>query len=321
MKTLQWLLRREFWENRGGFFWAPVIAGGVFLVLNLLGLAIAMAAAGRAHIQIGLVKIDALLKSVDPEAIQAAVVGIDAMFLMVSAMIGVVTAIVVAFYCLGAFYDERKDRSILFWKSLPLSDRDTGISKATSALFVAPTIGLAAGVATSVGMLLLLCIFAAFHGQNLFGLVFWDAHPIKMTLLSLATLPLSAVWALPTVGWLMLCSAWAKTKPFLWAVGVPVGAGIMVSWFDLMQTIAQPDIWFWEHVVARVLLGTFPAGWLKHASISFENGIQSPEDMLNLATLGNFYSALGSVEVWVGAIAGVAMLVAATRLRRWRDEA
>src|SRR5690606_13712623 len=138
---------------------------------------------------------------------------------------------------------------------------------------------------------------------------------------SLATLPLSAVWALPTVGWLMLCSAWARTKPFLWAVGVPVGAGIMVSWFDLMQTIAQPDIWFWEHVVARVLLGTFPGGWLKHASSSFENGIQSPEDMLNLATLGNFYSALGSMELWVGAAAGVAMLIAATRMRRWRDEA
>ena len=129
MKTMQWLLRREFWENRGGFFWAPVVAGGVFLVLFMLLLAIAQAAADRSHIQIGLVRLDSLLKSVDPSAMQAAAVGVDTLILTIVAMSMFVTAIVVFFYSLGAFFDERKDRSILFWKSLPLSDRDTGISK------------------------------------------------------------------------------------------------------------------------------------------------------------------------------------------------
>ena len=321
MKTMQWLLRREFWENRGGFFWAPVVAGGVFLVLFMLLLAIAQAAADRSHIQIGLVRLDSLLKSVDPSAMQAAAVGVDTLILTIVAMSMFVTAIVVFFYSLGAFFDERKDRSILFWKSLPLSDRDTGISKVLSATVVAPAIGFVAGIVTGMGLLLVLCMFAAFHGQNLFGLVFWHAHPVRMTMLALTTLPLYAIWALPTVGWLMLCSSWARAKPFLWALGVPLGAGILVTFFDLMQAIERPNVWFWEHVVGRMLGGTFPGGWLKHASISFENGIRTPDDMLNLATLGNFYSALGSAELWVGAVAGAAMLVAATRLRRWRDEA
>ena len=51
----------------------------------------------------------------------------------------------------------------------------------------------------------------------------------------LAWIPVYALWALPTVGWLMLCSAWARSKPFLWAVMIPMFAGIFVSWFDLMR--------------------------------------------------------------------------------------
>ena len=54
---------------------------------------------------------------------------------------------VVFFYCLGSLYDERKDRSVLFWKSLPVSDRDTVLSKALSALVVAPTLAIAVGIA------------------------------------------------------------------------------------------------------------------------------------------------------------------------------
>lgn len=321
MNAVKWLIRREFWENKGGFFWAPVVAGGIFLLLNLAGLAVAMAAAGRAHIQIGLVKIDALMEKVDPEAIAMAAAGVDLTFALVAMAVSFVTAIVVFFYCLGAMYDERKDRSILFWKSLPLSDRDTTISKVVSAVVLAPSIGLLAGVATAFGMLLILTVFAAFNGQNVFGLLFWQAHPFKMAAIVLATLPVSALWALPSVGWLMLCSAWAKSKPFLWALGVPVGTGIMVSWFDLMQAIKQPDIWFWEHVVGRVLFSVVPGSWVDQASINFDRGFDSPVDALNVVTLGNLYSPLLSANLWIGAAAGIAMLVLAARLRRWRDEA
>jgi ABC-2 type transport system permease protein len=317
MKTLPWLFRREFWENKGGFFWAPIVAGGLFVALNFMVLAVASAAAERSNIQIGLMKFDTALSKAPEQVKLMAATGIDVTILMIAAMIAVVTAVVVFFYSLGALYDDRRDRSVLFWKSLPISDRDTVLSKAISALLLAPSIGMVAGLAT----VLVVATFMAFHGQNFFGIVFFDAHPIRMTLLALATVPVAALWALPTVGWLMLCSAWARSKPFLWAVGVPVGAGIVVSWFDLMQSLNTPDSWFWKHVVARALLGVMPASWMSEAQLAALENVEEASDIANVISFGTVYATLGQIELWVGAAIGVAMLIAATRLRRWRDEA
>ena len=59
-----------------------------------------------------------------------------------------------------------------------------------------------------------------------------------------------ALWALPTVGWLMFCSAWARSKPFLWALMIPIFAGIFVGWFDLMRGFDLDAGKIWLHVVA-----------------------------------------------------------------------
>lgn len=321
MKTLPWLFRREFWENKGGFFWAPIVAGGLFVVLNFMVLAVASAAAERSNIQIGLMKFDTALAKA-PEQVKAiAATGIDVTILMIAAMVAVVTAVVVFFYSLGALYDDRRDRSVLFWKSLPISDRDTVLSKAVSALLLAPSIGMVAGILTGIATVLVVSTFMAFHGQNFFGIVFFEAHPFRMTLLALATVPVSALWALPTVGWLMLCSAWARSKPFLWAVGIPVGLGIVVSWFDLMKSLNTPDSWFWKHVVARALLGVMPASWMSEAQFEALEDVEEASDIANVISFGTVFEVLGQIELWVGAAIGLAMLFAATRLRRWRDEA
>ena len=320
MKTLQWLIRREFWENKGGFFWAPIIAGIIFLLINVLGLIAAWAAAGRAKIQIGLIKLDSLINAAPPEAKMAAVAGIDLSFLLIVSLVTVVTAIVVFFYSLGSLYDDRKDRSILFWKSLPLSDRDTVLSKVISALLVAPVIGVGAGIATALGTLITLAIAMALHGQSVFGLLFAESHLLWMTFLVLATLPISIVWALPTIGWLMLCSSWARSKPFLWAVATPVGVGIMVNWFDLMKSFSEPDSWFWENVVARLLFGVAPGQWLAATPLVNISHIDRPQQFLEYINLSSLYSAFASPHMWIGAIAGIAMLVAATYVRRKRDD-
>jgi ABC-2 type transport system permease protein len=321
MKTVKWLLRREFWENKGGFFWAPIVAGGLFVVLNFMVLAVASAAAERSQIQIGLMKFDTALSKA-PETVRAtAAAGIDLTLLMIAGMIAVVTAVVVFFYSLGALYDDRRDRSVLFWKSLPISDRDTVLSKAVSALLVAPSIGMLAGVLTGIATVLVYAVFMAFHGQNFFGIFFVDAHPIRVILLALATIPVAALWALPTVGWLMLCSAWARSKPFLWAVGLPVGAGIIVSWFDLLQSLNTPDSWFWKNVVARALFSVAPGSWMSDQHLALFERIEEPTDIANIVSFSTVFTTLGEPNIWIGAALGLAMLVAATRLRRWRDEA
>jgi len=322
MNTYKWLLRREFWENRGGFFWAPVIAGIVFLVLNIGGLMVALAAAGRAHIQVGLVRFDTLVQRLDEPA--RALVGgsIDMSLYLVSALMGLVVAVVVFFYCLGALYDERRDRSVLFWKSLPLSDRDTVLSKVLSATLVAPVIGTIAGFLTGIALLVVIALFFAFNGQNVFGVIATTSNPFEVLGTLLAMVPIGALWALPTVGWVLLCSAWARTKPFLWAIFIPIGAGIMVSWFDLMQSVSLPDFWFWENVVARALLSVFPFTMLGSAMETkiktMEDG--GPEQLVGLFGIEDVMATLATTELWVGAAIGIAMIIVAIRLRRWRDE-
>jgi len=321
MNTMKWLLKREFWEHRGGFFWAPIIVGIVFLLLNVGGIVATLAAAGRAHIQVGLIKFDTVLRNLDPDALRMAGAGVDMTLYMVAGIIGIVVGFVVFFYCLGALYDERRDRSVLFWKSLPLSDAATVTSKVLSATVVAPLIGTVAGILTGVGVLLIIAIFFAFYGQNVLGLLF-SGNPLAVLLTLVAGIPVTALWALPTVGWLMLCSAWARSKPFLWAVFLPVGAGLMVSWFDLMQSLTLPDVWFWEHVVARLLFSVFPFSWLGAGGFfeKLEGMDNEQEVMLNLFGFRDVVAPLASPEIWVGAAVGIAMLVVATRLRRWRDD-
>ncbi|MCK7595374.1 ABC-2 transporter permease [Pseudomarimonas salicorniae] len=319
MNSIKWLLKREFWENKGGFFWAPIVAGGIFTLLNIMALAVTSAAADRNHIKIGLVKLDGVIKNMPPEAQEHLAAGIDLTLMMITSMVGIVTAVVVFFYCLGALYDDRRDRSVLFWKSLPISDRDTVLSKVASALVVAPLIGMAAGMVTALLTLLVIGVFFAFNGQNFFGILFGNASPLRAMFMLLASLPVAALWALPSVGWLMLCSAFARSKPFLWAVGIPVGAGIAVSWFDLMKAVSVPDSWFWQHVVARALFSMFPGTWFNGSFEQMED-VESPEQLAELVNLGTVYASMASPHLWVGVIVGIAMLFAATRLRRWRDE-
>jgi ABC-2 type transport system permease protein len=85
----------------------------------------------------------------------------------VAAMVLIITAFIVGlFYCLDALYGERRDRSILFWKSLPVSDLTTVLSKATIALVVLPLVTFAVIVATQFVMLLWTSVLLISHGMS-----------------------------------------------------------------------------------------------------------------------------------------------------------
>jgi ABC-2 type transport system permease protein len=318
MNNMKWLLKREFWENKGGIFWAPVFTGTIFLGLMIMAILVGQVSVNRAHIKIANLNLDELVGKITPEIREHIYAGTELSLFMIAGLLGVVLFFVLFFYCLGALYDDRRDRSVLFWKSLPLSDRATVASKAITALLVAPVITWTAAIATGVGFLALLSIYVGFHGVNPFPLLWAKVAPADVAFTLFATIPVQALWALPTVGWLLLCSSWAKSKPFLWAVAVPVGAGIMVSWFDLMQSLSIPDSWFWKNVVARLLLSIVPGTWMDSSLI--RDNFDGPEDLLTLLDVSSAYAAMATPQLWVGAIAGAAMIVAATYFRRKRDE-
>ena len=320
------LLRREFWEHKGGFLWAPLVAGAISLLLTIMAIVIGEVAARKAladgefddEVMINGLDLGYLTEKLGPNELRELSQGIDIALYMASGWPLIVLGFVVFFYCLGALYDERKDRSVLFWKSLPVSDRDTVLSKAASALFVAPLIAIAAALATMAGFLMVLSVLVLAHGGDPYVLLWGPGNPLDIVASYAVSIPVYALWALPTVGWLLLCSAWSRSKPFLWAVMLPVFAGIFLSWFDLMPFLDLDSSWFWAHVVARVLLGTFPA-----MDLVYRDGFgqhDSPEGLLADLSAGSSLDSLAMPGLWIGAIAGAVMIMGAIRLRRWRDE-
>jgi ABC-2 type transport system permease protein len=328
MNTFKWLLKREYWEHRGGFFWAPLITGAVFLLLTIMaviaGESVRRAADDSGSLQMNGVELSKLTETMKPGDIAEMGAGLDLGTLMASTWPFLVLAFVVFFYCLGALFDERKDRSILFWKSLPLSDQQTVLSKVFSALVIAPVIATVAAIATSIGFLVVLSGYALFHGGNPLTLIWGPASPLTIAFNLAAALPVFAVWALPTVGWLLLVSAWSKSKPFLWALLVPLFAGVLVSWFDVMEMMGMKASWFWTNVVGRLLLGTVNGMDLIYREAknpAMQNfSPDGPQDVLALFSAQNTWSAFANLDMWVGAAAGVAMIFAAMHFRRTRDE-
>jgi ABC-2 type transport system permease protein len=325
--TMRWLLRREFWEHKGSMFWAPLIVGSLLVVL--LGCTITygiMAHGIPAHVTINGQTLDhARLDQILPEETKLMVAKIaTGMYLGASAPLVAILVGVVFFYCLGALYDERRDRSILFWKSLPVSDPMTVLSKAVTAMVVAPAITLALAVVASLALLFIFCMVLSTQGLNLFTVVLASSDLYLSPLRLAALLPVYVVWALPTVGWLMLVSSWAKSKPFLWAVGVPVVALVILKWINAALENFSGQTLLLAHyasdVVARILGGIVPGIWFTFQP-ALQAGMRPSENGFDMGALvSQSYRSLVGIDAWIGVALGVAMLVAAVRMRRWRDE-
>lgn len=313
--AFKWLLKREFWENRGGFFWAPVITGGIFVTLNLILAVIGSIAARRSMGSSGFVLNDA------PEKMHRTVGAFgDGMLLGGVLLACVVLAFVVFFYALGTLYDDRRDRSVLFWKSLPISDAHTVLSKLAWALLLAPLLAIGIGILIGVALWLISALTITVNGLPAGAAVFTHSHPLRIIGGVLASLPVYVFWALPAVGWLMFCSAWARSKPFLWAVLVPVLACVIVSMTDILPGLSIRHDLVWYTVVYRGLLSVVPGTWLPtlkgaHASMD----IESPDQLASALDLTRSWQAFATADLWIGAVIGVALIVGAIYLRRWRE--
>jgi ABC-2 type transport system permease protein len=320
MKTMTWLVRREFWEHKGMFFWAPIIVGLVltaFIGASVLYGTVASRGT-HTHVTVNGMSVEA----VPPEARAEMAHAMASGYMAVSAPLFLMLGVVLFFYCLGAMYDERRDRSILFWKSLPISDQMTVLSKVVAALLVAPLITIAVATLVSVTVLLLGAAGMAVKGMNLFGVLLSTPEFYTTPFKVLGLLPVYVLWALPTIGWLLMVSSWARSKVFLWAVGVPLLAIVAVKLVNHQYGFGWNVDWFIQHVVLRTLGSLFPGVWLAFERITPEQlaSVTSPHTLDTGAVFLHSWAILGQPALWVGALAGGAMIFAAMRLRRWRDE-
>jgi ABC-2 type transport system permease protein len=326
MKTMKWLLRREFWEHKGSMFWAPVVLAGVVfatmastLMYGLATHGIHATVNGQAVRPFGVLR--GLPVEMRGEIVHAATNG----YLFVAAPLFILLAFVAFFYCLGALYDERRDRSILFWKSLPASDSMTVLSKVVTAACVAPLITAAAATALSLSLLLLACTALAFNGVNLFAMVLTSPSLYLAPLALLSLVPVYVLWALPTIGWLLLVSSWARSKVFLWAVGTPLIALVLAKWISFVMSGMFGSevnlVWIVRDIVARALSGLIPGIWFSYKSVDptlLTSASHKGPDIAGIVSQS--WLTLAGPDVWIGVIAGALMIFGAIRMRRWRDE-
>jgi ABC-2 type transport system permease protein len=283
-RPFYWSVWRELWENRS-IYVAPLIIAAV----QVFGFAISTI--GLAERRRGVLLLD------DPVKQRAA---IEAPYDIAAMMMIFVVFIVGVFYCLDALHGERRDRSILFWKSLPVSDLTTVLSKITIPLVILPLIAFALVVCVQLIMLLISSANLLMHGMS--PATTWAHFPvIQNWIVMLYGLIAIALWHAPIYGWLLLVCGWARRATFLWAV-LPL---IVIQIFEKITF----DTHYFGKLVQHRLMGFAP-----HA-FGFHGGSHPTIDSLLQLTPGRYLSSSG---LWGGLLVAAAFVLAAVRLRRYR---
>ena len=275
-RRMYWSIRRELWEYRS-IYVAPLAAAAIFLFGFLIALP---------HHMHGVKTLDQAHKVLDTP------------YELAAGLIMGTAFIVGIFYSLDALYGERRDRSILFWKSLPVSDLTTVLSKLTIPLIILPLLSFAIAVATQFVMLLLSSVVLLGSGLDVGAL--WARmsffHMSLMLLYHIVTV--HGLWYAPLYGWLLLISAWAPRAPFIWAFLPP-----FVIW-GLEKIVFQTS-----HFLAMLqyrLTGPEPSAAAPHGTVM---------EIISALSLAQFLTTPG---LWIGLIIAAAFLFAAVRVRRYR---
>jgi ABC-2 type transport system permease protein len=279
-RPMYWSVRRELWENRSIYI-APLAVAVVFLFGFLISLV---------HLP------DKMRAALTLDPMQQREI-IERPYNMAALLLMGTYLFVAVFYCLDALQGERRDRSILFWKSLPVSDLTTVLSKASIPFVILPLLTFAITIATQWIMLLLST--AALLGNRQSVAMLWSQLPMfQMSLMLLYhLLAVHSLWYAPFYGWLLLASAWAKRAPFLWAALPLFAVGIV-------EKIAFNTSYF-----GALLANRFSGG----PSGGTFTGRDIAMDPIMQLTPGKFLTSPG---LWLGLAITAAFLVAAVRLLR-----
>ena len=277
-RVLYWSVRRELWENRS-IYLAPLAVAAV----ALFGFSLSAIA--------GIWEKRLRLNPAEPQGPYDMAAGL-------MMLTGIVVSV---FYCVDALHSERRDRSILFWKSLPVSDLTTVLSKASIPFVVLPLLIFVITVAMQWIMLLLSSAVLLVSGQSVAAL--WtNLSFLRMSLLLLYhILTAHALWPAPIYCWLLLVSGWPRRATFLWAALPLVAIG------GVEQIVFHT--WHFAALVGSRLIG---GGAPTVASTSPD---MFPTDPMTHVALGRFLSSPG---LWIGLAIAAAFLAAAVRLRRYQ---
>jgi ABC-2 type transport system permease protein len=320
MNTMLMLVRREFWEHRSLWI-APLVMVGVILVMSTWGSIMVNNVdhglhIGSAHTIDEIPGIGARERSELEQAMAMSPERKDTLAAIsvfaIASLISLVAVIVVFFYLLDCLYSERRDRSILFWKSLPMSDAQVVLSKLLVALLVVP-VGVIA--LTAVTQIVVSGIYWIRFHDTVLGHIApaWSTAAWARSLWASLVVSIGgALWYVPVAGYLLLISVWARRNAFLWAV---------LPWPALMLV----EKMFLDTTRVAEFLGQRLGGFVQKLDIASETFEQQAGDV-QMPVMHEVFDAVkysglfGSMELWAGVAAGAVLIYAAIRIRRHRDD-
>jgi ABC-2 type transport system permease protein len=286
-RTLLALVQREFWEHRGLWMW-PLCVAGLLVVGAFL-----------AH---GTFDAPPFANAESKAALST----ILQWGLWVP--LNLVMLICVTFYLLDCLYAERRDRTILFWKSLPVSDGLTVLTKLLVAVVIVPFGVFALAIVTHLVFSVVVAMRVALHSAP--AILGWDALEWLRTVLALLlVLVIGILWYAPVAASLLLISGWARRNPFVWATLPTLVA-------PLLERILFGTRYLWSFLSYRTA-GIWHTLLLGHSHLITHQRVRPVGTLLNDL---NFRGAFLDVDLWLGVVATAALVFAAIRIRRYRDE-
>lgn len=306
MNTQLALLRRELWEHRSIYVVPLVIA----LVVSLMSVT-------------GQVVVSAFDHAIDLAILGASNLGERERALSITALMTAISTpfvltmwVLSVFYLLDSLYAERKDKSILFWRSLPVTDTETVLSKLATALIVIPLVTFVVIMATDLLVLAISGIWVSMRGGSASHLI-WSAAPLLenwlATLVFVLALPL---WLSPFAGWFLLVSAWTRRSPMLMAV-LPLVVAPMLERI-LIGTSFVRDAIFVRSGQMPLFRGFDTSDYLFREDDQLMLAEGSPVTLLPLMDIGKFVTSPG---LWLGLAVCALLSAGAVYVRRYRDDA
>ncbi|HEY7886232.1 MAG TPA: hypothetical protein VIC08_14905 [Cellvibrionaceae bacterium] len=211
----------------------------------------------------------------------------------------VITILLSLIYATGSLFADRRDRSILFFKSLPVSETQVVLTRLVVAVFVMPFLASLCALAGTVVFFIAASFYGALY-MDLGWLNPWQhINPFSLYFKAVIAGLLAGLWALPMFAWILLCSAWAKKSPFLNIV-MPI---IILALFD--RIVLEKSI---------VITG------LKNYLSGFKSGDffgNIPTEVNAKLDLGEFFMR---ADLWIGLIVAIAFIAVAIILRNRRFE-
>lgn len=296
------LVRRELWEHRAIYI-APLV---IALVMSLMSLT-------------GQVTISAFGHEVDLAIIGASSAGeierqaaITAILMVFTSIFALGAWILMIFYSLDALYAERRDKSILFWRSLPVTDAETVISKLLTAVLVIPLTAFAFVVVTHLLNLILWSIWLSIQGGDA-GHLLWSAAPLfdnwAATLIIAVAMPL---WLSPLIGWFLFVSVFTRRSPLLIAF-------LPMFVVPMLEKLVSSTSLFWDAIFVRSVRPPLFKG-IDVSRIFDEDNFQIAADTASLLAKIDLARFLSSPSMWLGLVVCGLFTTAAIYIRRYRDE-